>query len=90
MTGSTINFQKILSQTDWANYNQQVAWSVRAPECSLYDGRALCPYWREWISSGRALYPQTPAGKKEFAEDVRRKNPDISHKLIREILGRSR
>ena len=82
--------QRILDKTNWTEYGEKVAWSVRAPKCSLYEGRVLCSYWREWIASGRELYPQTSAGEKEFVEDARRKHPDISLRLVRAVLMHTR
>ncbi len=79
--------QRILNETNWAEYGEKVAWSLRAPKCYLYDGRVLCSYWKEWITSGRELYSQTIEGEKEFVEDARGKNPDISLKLVREVLA---
>lgn len=92
--------QKILNQIDWTSYHERVQWGIQIPECHFYDGdiaemhKAICPYWRNWLNQGRALYPPDRKGLNDYFRDLKAEIPQnvrgMDHKRARQFLRTGR
>ena len=75
-----------LKSTNWARYAASVSWANNKPNCSHYDGNRVCDYWRGWIVSGRAFYPQTKEGQQQYTDEVQQEVPQLTRKDIASVL----
>lgn len=90
-----MKIQEILDKTDWRNYDACLEHLCRIPRCPVFDGTSLCRYWREWLASGRALFPNTKEGESQYIkyllrQDEIRFKEKLTRGLIRRVLKEER